>query len=802
MVRPSESYDCPKEEKQVNIRHQKTSEISIFVKDFLLICIFMVALMLFISISNYYTAKKVLKEEVYKSNNDLVTYFTDDIDSMLATIDNTMQQMLSNPSVDTYISQQLSLDKYSNIVSLNNLSNILKSILETNPYIEGFRIYSVENRMCVTDAKVNFIGDKDVAALQKYMEGVPGQAWIEAGKELPVEGKSPNIRFVCRLNSSYSVPAGLMVIELKGDVFFKVISQMVIRNTGYIAVLNEQNVAIVNNNHLEGSSLFQQILKQTEENPQRDFIVKDDSERYLITYNVSKYNDWKYIAIVNEREILSKLSIIGNNLLILAVILLILILIGSYCLARGIYNPIKRLYEFISEVDMPSDCDRIQEEGNEFSQISSRLSSIVTQLQSVRSQKELIEKQNIALQQDLDKNGPMLKQYFIYRLILGDIGDKSEIRENAIKFGIDCDNKFVVAVVQFNPAEGSEITEDVLYEQQSGLIDVFEGLLLKDFNPVKIFFEEGKESNKMFVLVSFPSDELEEELIRKFKVQCEFFQNILHSEFSLECTIGIGGAADKLSKIRQSALDAENMLKYNFMFGQSVICKNEVITKAENSLSYFYLKKDFKNKLLNCKYEDIDRILRENFALIRDNEEFFTDYIYFCKDFINTLYDFLIEKGIRDSDFIQELTDCFINFELRFKNFESVMEWAIDYVSRALKRFEHREEGIGELVAKVVELIHKLYNTDLSLAEVSDKLGVSTPYLSRLFKEQMGQTFKDYLTMVKMEKAKELLEKNDMTVTEVAQKVGYNNYKQFSAMFKKYTYMTPNQYYRNSRMKT
>jgi len=771
----------------------------VFTKYFLMICIFMLLLMLLASFTNYYTTKRVLKEEVYRSNRDLVTHITNSIDSTIAMIDNAIYQVLSNPSLNTFISQKLNIRNYSNLVTINSLSNVLESISHVNELINGFRIYSVQNTMCVSESKISVLNDHEVENLRTYLHDIPMQKWLMPGERLPIEDGYDNIRFVYRLNSHYNNPSGLMVLELKNDVFFDFISRKVIRKTGYVAVIDEKDNILVDNGTLRGSSLYHQIIKGINSNEETDFFVNDGRDKYLVTYTVSKHNAWKYIAIVKESEVTEQIGVIRYNLFLISLFCFILIIVCSYCFAREFYNPIRKLHEFLKSVNIP-DAEKVAESGNELSQISSRIENIIQQLQSVRVQKEMYEKRNDALQRELDKSESLLKQYFIYKIILGDIGDRDEIIRQAEFFEIDHNRKFVVAIAQFEAVNENRI-DDMIQEQKSNLIHVFESLLLYNFNPVKIFVVEEENYKRMFALVSFPHTQHVDELMRKLKIQCEFFRNIVHSEFMLECTIGIGNAVDALENIGQSAHEAKNALKYQFIFGNGVICRYEIDKKTNKSLSYFYIKKKFKDKLMQCQNtKDLEKTLRENLEMIRNHDKFLLDYAYYCKDFINTIYDFLVERGLSDQKILQEITECFIHFEQKFTNIDQVIDWAIDYIKRSLYWIEQRKEAADGLIRYALDIIHKRYESDLSLSDVAGELGVSTPYLSKLFREQTGKNFKDYLTMLKMERAKELLENSSLTVTAISQKVGYNNNKQFSKMFKKYTNTTPSEYVRSIKL--
>lgn len=82
----------------------------------------------------------------------------------------------------------------------------------------------------------------------------------------------------------------------------------------------------------------------------------------------------------------------------------------------------------------------------------------------------------------------------------------------------------------------------------------------------------------------------------------------------------------------------------------------------------------------------------------------------------------------------------------------------------------------------------------ISLEEVADHLHLNASYFSRLFKKETNETFVDFVTRTKMEKAKELLDLSRYTVHEVADRLGYDNKSYFVKLFKAFCGLTPKEY--------
>jgi len=114
---------------------------------------------------------------------------------------------------------------------------------------------------------------------------------------------------------------------------------------------------------------------------------------------------------------------------------------------------------------------------------------------------------------------------------------------------------------------------------------------------------------------------------------------------------------------------------------------------------------------------------------------------------------------------------------------QDFLEWIQLLKQRFMLLFTENKDGIHVYAAKLY--INKYYSEDLSLEKVADKLQLSASYLSNLFKKESGQNFVDYITEVRIQKAKELLKSTDQKIYEIASAVGFANEYYFSKVFKK-----------------
>jgi two-component system response regulator YesN len=104
------------------------------------------------------------------------------------------------------------------------------------------------------------------------------------------------------------------------------------------------------------------------------------------------------------------------------------------------------------------------------------------------------------------------------------------------------------------------------------------------------------------------------------------------------------------------------------------------------------------------------------------------------------------------------------------------------------------EKRAQNTVNKILKYINDNICEDLSLVKLAELVYFNPSYLSRLFKQVVGENLSDYICEAKIKKAKQLLEDNSLKIHEVAELMRYFSTTNFTRFFKKLTNMTPQEY--------
>jgi AraC-like DNA-binding protein len=97
-------------------------------------------------------------------------------------------------------------------------------------------------------------------------------------------------------------------------------------------------------------------------------------------------------------------------------------------------------------------------------------------------------------------------------------------------------------------------------------------------------------------------------------------------------------------------------------------------------------------------------------------------------------------------------------------------------------------------IAEIIEWVRIHAFKDISVSDIADEFRYNKNYLSRFFKSKTGYHLQEYINLMKISKAKDLLTRSTRSVKDIAEKVGISDEKYFMRMFKKYENMTPTEY--------
>ena len=427
-----------------------------------------------------------------------------------------------------------------------------------------------------------------------------------------------------------------------------------------------------------------------------------------------------------------------------------------------------------------------------------RLSEIRSRYEHEKTQKEYYEK----FQREMQAYEKNSSRDFFEALVGGSM-DMMEVYKRAEKLGLDivaeaynvliftmnCDEDFSGQRDEYSSweAESLELLENFFAGHSSAMLfrsNIFSyGVLLKGQR------ETIEENTRACV------DEIRKILSRQ--------------DGRREWFLAVGQSVKRLSQIQKSYHTASRAFSQRYLYDENILYYDEMETmehpggQAETEDNAYLQKVDvnalnpaiLQKFLSNGLQEETENFVKDYFYAI--GQEPMESLVFRNYVILNVRFSVIsFIKGLGCDTNEMESADTEEVLAESGKNMESAIAYAKKMISQAI---EIRDQNSGNknrsILKTAVDFIDSHYmDEEISLNTVANVANVSSNHFSALFSQNMGQTFIEYLTSLRMNKAKELLRCTGMRSSEIAGEIGYKDAHYFSYLFKKTQGMTPSDY--------
>lgn len=405
----------------------------------------------------------------------------------------------------------------------------------------------------------------------------------------------------------------------------------------------------------------------------------------------------------------------------------------------------------------------------------SELDSAVSQAAAKLKESEILLQKDITLMQSV----PLLKEKFLLTLILDNIPSdealKKQMHRHNISFPID--GKANVIVIRLNRMDKNMAERE--YQRISfAVLNVCQELLEKRF--LGYCFESGRGEYVCIVSVG----ENNENDIKKLSEEIE---NLLYVGLELEATAEAGRTVNGIRELKNCYLSVIQSVDYKQLLG-----KNRAVSAggayADNGKLDHELLQKLADGLRVGNYVEAKHLTDEFFDGIRAKNTLSSDYVQSMCLFLL----FLPGRVAAEEEFETKI----FSYDGQQQYEEMSQLDTIDEMKRyILNKFRelcdyvNGRGGEGTVINNVKSYIKRNYPGELTIKELAESV-----YLSYIFKQKTGMTINDYITDVRLEKAKELLHDPKNSIYDIACAVGYHESGYFTRIFKKYTGQTPSKY--------
>jgi two-component system response regulator YesN len=410
------------------------------------------------------------------------------------------------------------------------------------------------------------------------------------------------------------------------------------------------------------------------------------------------------------------------------------------------------------------------------------LRKIGAQLDQEKREQENLQK----LQEQLEENQAILRERLLLKVVTGTI-ESTEAIEKGQSLGLDLVARcYLVVILKIEIVDRSEQFD---YDEYQQIQHIVSGLIGN--NPDIYLLKKDWEELVLLIKGNIPQY-LEEEgalLLGLIKSEVE--------KTRYQLTFGTGMQKNRIADIYQSFIEA--FVSIQNVANEEKESLNQVVEKAE---------------LLKVNKSAIENYL--NCGVKEDLEEFFNAYIqplgntvlqsyliknYIFMDIILAAAKLVNELGGDIDKIIPELNSI-ETILTNIKTIDQLKEQANKILVSAISFRDSQTSGQHtKLIRQAKEYIDQHYmEPNLSLYEIASQVNLSSSHFSTVFSQETSQTFKEYLTTTRINKAKEMLRTTTLSSNDISYQVGFNDPHYFSYVFKKNTGYSPTEFRSQARV--
>lgn len=708
--------------------------------------------------------------------NEIINNTVNSLNKSKTAIDNEINQlygisyqiMCANNSLNLYLSMQDSptRDLY--------IKNEIRKHTASNFFISEVALYLQDDMYVYTNEGVyplnifiNSIYEYENWTLKDFIQDITQSHMPFVRPAEKVNTDESYITIVYPNYKSSKIPQSSLIFLIPERKVQQLLPTNVNEMKGTSLIIDEKNQVITSSNYSEhiNSHEFKYLINSLNDKD-TVFEKKINGTKYFVFITSSNFFGWKYVSLIPVKYVMRNVAkakfiyFIGLAVVFILGIILILLFM------RVNYRPIRQLISYIK---------RTLNKDEEY----------LNEIELVRETIAYLTSQNIKLKNNLNENLTALRDSLIFSLIKGQIKTIEEFNKYGKGIGIEFSkNCFQIVIIQacskdYNAElSKTEINRDMLAK-------IISSCIMEEYD---YYFRDNIEANQYILLLAFNEDN-KQSLNMMLKNMISKAKN----EYNILLTMGVGDEYVNPEFISKSYMNASTALKYKFIKGNGQIIYYSDIISCQLKIEDYPDKKnieELRHLIKQGNIRKIQHIIESVADYIRENNV----PIFVAK---GLCYEIIYEVLNADKDIIvrNKYPDIFLleKIETMEELTEIIKGICLDVCS-AIKARHMQEERIN-LIDKIINFIQQSYdNCNFDIQMIADNFGMTVSYLSQFFKSKTGKTILEFVTELRINKAKELLMQTDLSLNYIAEEVGYYNVSSFIRRFKQVEGITPGEF--------
>ncbi|WP_239584499.1 AraC family transcriptional regulator [Aquibacillus albus] len=526
--------------------------------------------------------------------------------------------------------------------------------------------------------------------------------------------------------------------------------------------------------------IMDEIAKRS--NSPEPFVYHYDDIKYTVTYDhfTRLGEKWYYVSIAPMTNITAPVVFISKISIYLSLFVFIFAIFLSMFASRKLYAPIEKLIQKVNG----SGNNRVPSK-NEFELIETQINHLSTESEE--------------LQHRLKKQLPHLREGFLLQLVQGYLYAyrEEDLLERMQQFGSkDKAKKYVIAFVQMF---GFAKLKGRFSEGDEGLVtflavNIAEELIhSSDMEADVINFHDLS----LGILFSFSEDQSTEDIDRMIVTFSEELIGYINEICKMNVSIGISRTSDSLKSVHSIFEETKQSLSFRNLQENNQIIemkKMDILMNSHDNFEYpFDLEKEITHAIRLRNTEEAVILVNRFFLTSSEKNVSEAMMKQGALKLLGSIFHIVLQSGLIE-DFVTEGANLYEEL-YKLKDPEEISQWFEDKVIIPIidELSQKQDQRLRLIVQKVIDMLEENYMEDISLDFCADEVNLNPSILSKVFKEFSGWNFIDYLTNIRLTKAKDLLMETDTKIKDIAESIGYKH-SYFNRIFKKHEGITPSEF--------
>jgi two-component system response regulator YesN len=241
-------------------------------------------------------------------------------------------------------------------------------------------------------------------------------------------------------------------------------------------------------------------------------------------------------------------------------------------------------------------------------------------------------------------------------------------------------------------------------------------------------------------------------------------------------------ADELLSLVSRAKAKIKGAGSYSFLLGNRPVSQDSIV-------SYKDFPKKIEAELRRGGENKAEELVEKMFSLfVLRGEDFFQaqSLVLETLSYLRAVFSYLFMENEGTS--LGEIS--------RIETLQELRRWTLEQIRAIRDAFESINSNHGWMIRRISAYVEKHYGEEITVPILAAWIGFSPNYFSKVFREQMGLSFSEWLNRFRIEKAKQLLQNSSERIADIAEMTGYGDYKYFTYVFRQQEGISPSNFRR------